>query len=310
MKVFLISHIADIDGLTPVILSKLVFKDFTYKLLDISEVDSFMEESLNNHLFDDYDRVFMTDLCVSEEMAEKINNSALKEKFQVLDHHISCINLNKYPFITVIDEENGIKESGTSLYYKYLLNNYPIKILARESVSYMVSLVRLNDTWEWKKYNKVEARYLTTILSYYGIDKFINNYFSFLLDNEKFYFNETEKMLIEVDNKRMVDYIEEKKQQVIFKDIKGYKVGIVFAELYRSELGNTLAEYYQDVDLIAIVNLSRSISYRCVKDNVSVNDFALFFGGKGHQKAAGSPLPLGLKEMIIDYIFGRDNNEY
>ena len=310
MKIFLISHIADIDGLTPVILSKLVFGDIDYKLLEISEVESFMDDALNNNLFDNYDKVFMTDLCVSENIAKRIDSLPLREKFQVLDHHIAYMDLNKYSFIKVLDEENGVKESGTSLYYKYLLNNYPIKILARESVSYIVSLVRLNDTWEWKKYNKPEARYLTTILSYYGVDKFINNYVDFLLANETFYFTKTEKMLIDTYNNRMNEYIEEKKKQVIFKEIKGYKTGIVFAELYRSELGNILAECYPEVDLIIIINLNRSISYRCIKDDISVNDFALIFGGKGHQKAAGSPLPLGLKERIIDYIFGRDNNEY
>lgn len=310
MKLFLISHIADIDGLTPVILSKLVFGNIDYKLLEISEVNVFMEEALNNDLFDDYDKVIMTDLCVSEEMAERINKLPLKDKFQVLDHHISNIDLNKYSFIQVIDEANGIKESGTSLYYQYLLDNYPVKILAQESVSYMVSLVRLNDTWEWKKYNKVEARYLTTLLSYYGVDKYINNYVDFLLAHPTFFFTPTEQMLIDTDNKRMNDYIEEKKEHVIFKEINGYKTGIVFAELYRSELGNYLAEYYSDVDLIIIINLSRSISYRCVKDDISVNDFALCFGGKGHQKAAGSPLPLGLHDLIIDYIFGGNNHEY
>lgn len=310
MKVFLISHIADADGIMPVILSKLVFKDLEYKLLENSEVEDFMNNAFNDNFFDKYDQVFMTDLCISETLAEKINNSSFKDKFQVLDHHISGIELNRYSFITVIDEENGVKESGTSLYYKYLLKHYPIKILARPSVSVMVSLVRLGDTWEWKKYNREDARHLMTILSYYGVEKFINNYVDFLLANDEFYYTETEKMLIETDCKRMNDYIENKKSQVIFKEIKGYKTGIVFAELYRSELGNALAEFYSDVDLIIVINLSRSISYRSVKDNISVNDFAQFFGGKGHQKASGSPLPLGLKENIINYIFGRDNNEY
>ena len=310
MKVFLMSHIADIDGLTPVILSKLVFKDFDYKLLEISEVDSYVNEAIDSNLFDEYDKVFMTDLCISEETAKRIDKLSLKEKFQVLDHHIANLPLNNYSFIKVIDEENGVKESGTSLYYKYLLEHHPIKILARESVSYMVSLVRLNDTWEWKKYNTQEARDLTTVLSYYGIDKFINNYVDFLLANEIFFFTETEKMLIAADNKRMNEYIDEKKKQIIFEEINGYKTGIVFAELYRSELGNVLAEAFPEVDLIIVINLSRSISYRCVKDDISVNDFALLFNGKGHQKAAGSPLPIGIRESIIDYIFRRNNNEY
>lgn len=310
MKVFLISHIADIDGLTPVVLSKLVFKDFDYKLLEISEVDSYMNEALDNNFFDEYDKVFMTDLCINEETAKRIDNLAFKDKFQVIDHHIGNLALNKYSFIKVVDEENGFKESGTSLYYKYLLEHHPIKILATEAVSYMVSLVRLGDTWEWVKYNKQEARYLSTLLSYYGTEKYINNYFDFLLANETFFFTESEKLLIEVDNRRMNDYIEIKKEQIIFEEIKGYKVGIVFAELYRSELGNILSKTYPDVDLIAIINMGRSISYRTNRDDVSVNDFAMFFGGKGHQKAAGSPLPVGLKESIIDYIFRRENNEY
>lgn len=310
MKVFLISHIADIDGITPVILSKLVFKDFDYKLLEVSEVESFMNDALDNNLFDEYDKVFMTDLCVNEAVASRIDLLPLKDKFQVLDHHIGNMELNKYSFIKVVEEENGFKESGTSLYYKYLLENYPIKILATEAVSYMVSLVRLGDTWEWVKYDKKEARYLTTLLSYYGIEKYINNYFDFLVANEEFFFTETEKLLIEVDNRRMNDYIENKKEQVIIENIKGYKVGIVFAELYRSELGNVLSSAYPDLDLIAIINMGRSISYRTNKDNVSVNDFAMFFGGKGHQQAAGSPLPMGLKESIIDYVFRRENNEY
>ena len=310
MKIFLMSHIADLDGIAPVILSKLVFKDFDYKLLDIKEVDDFINESLDNDFFNDYDKVFMTDLCVSEKTAQRIDSLEFKKKFKVLDHHISNIGLNKYSFIEVVDETNGIKESGTSLYYKYLLEHHATQILGRESVSYMVSLVRLNDTWEWKKYNCIEARDLSAILSYYGIDKFISNYVDFLITHENFEFTSLEKSLIEIDHKRMNDYIEEKKNEVIIKDIKGYKVGIVFAENYRSELGNKLAEYYPEVDLIAIINLGRSISYRCIKDDVNVSDFASFFGGKGHQKAAGSPLPIGLQESVIEYIFGRDNNEY
>ena len=111
MKVFLISHIADIDGITPVILSKLVFKDFDYKLLEVSEVESFMNDALDNNLFDEYDKVFMTDLCVNEAVASRIDLLPLKDKFQVLDHHIGNMELNKYSFIKVVEEANGFKES-------------------------------------------------------------------------------------------------------------------------------------------------------------------------------------------------------
>lgn len=304
MKVFLISHIADLDGVMPVILTDLAFEEYDYHLLDIDEVDSYMLESLKNNRFDGYDKVFMTDICISEEVALKIDQLDFKEKFQVLDHHYTRLPLNRFSFIEVVDVKDGIHESGTSLYYKYLLKNYANQNLIKESVSYMVSLVRLGDTWEWKRFNVLEARDLGTLFAYYGNEKFINYYCSFLRKNKEFYFNEAEKMLIYLDRKKIESYVEEKKQELMKKEISGHTVGIVFAEQYRSELGNALAEYYQDeVDFIIIINVSRSISYRSVREDFSVADFAEIYGGGGHKQAAGSPLPADLKDKIIEYIF-------
>lgn len=305
MKIFLISHIADADGIMPVILTDLTFDEYDYKLLDIKDVDSFVLESIDNNLFDNYDKVIMTDLCISDEVAQKINNIDLKNKFLVLDHHYGNLDLNKYPFIKVVVENNGIKESGTSLYYEYLINNFTNNNIMKESVNYMVRLVQLGDTWEWVKYDVPEARDLVTLLSYYGLEKFINKYTKFLRKNKEFYFDEAEQLLIEIDKNKKDNYFKLALENIIFKEIKGYKTGIVFAEEYRSELGNYLAQYYKDkIDLVIIINLNRSISYRCVKDDINVSDFASFFGGKGHAKAAGSPLKEDIKEIIIEELFG------
>lgn len=300
MKVFLISHIADADGIMPVILTDLAFTDYDYQLLEVDEVDNFMTNSINKNVFDAYDKVFMVDLCISDNLACKISQTELSKKLIILDHHYANLSLNKYSFITVIDEENGVKESGTSLYYKYLLTNHANEYLNRQSVAYMTTLVRLGDTWQWKEFDIVEAMDLSTILSYYGNEKFINNYCRFLRKNKEFYFSEAEKVLIDIDKKRKHDYIEAAKDDIIFKDIQGYKVGIVFKELYRSELGNALAEYYQDqADLIMIINMNRSLSFRGIKNNINVSDFAQIFSGKGHKLAAGAPLPEQFKEKTL-----------
>lgn len=308
MKVLLISHIADADGIMPVILTDLTFEDYDYQLLDIADVDSYVNDNLDNNYFDNYDKVFMVDLCVSESTAKRIDSLEFKKKFFVLDHHYANISLNKYSFIKVIDEENGIKESGTSLYYKYLLIHYPSELLKRNSVAYMVTLVRLGDTWQWKDFDVYEARDLVTILSYYGNEKFIDNYIRFLRKNNEFYFNDAEKILIDIDNNRKLEYIENIKNHIIFKKINDYNVGIVFAELYRSELGNALAEYYKDeVDLIMIINMNRSISFRAIKDNINVSNFANLFNGKGHKLAAGAPLPDNIKEQTLTLILENNN---
>lgn len=306
MKVFLISHIADADGITPVVLTDLVFDEYDYHLLEPSEVDDYMLECFDNNLFDNYDYIFVTDLCFTDKIASMIDNMDLKNKIHVLDHHYSRLDLNKYGFIDVKDEVNGKKESGTSLYYKYLLDNYPNELLSKNSVSKLVDLVRSGDTWEWKKTNNIDARNISTLLANYGNDRYIEKYSKFLRENDEFYFDDIDNTIIEIDNRRRKEYIENCIDKVIIKDIKGYKVGIIFAELYRSELGNALAEYYKDeIDFIMIINMNRSISFRGIKDEFNLGEIAHLLDGYGHKLAAGAPLPDGIKENAIEYVIRR-----
>ena len=102
-----------------------------------------------------------------------------------------------------------------------------------------------------------------------------------------------------------MNYIDLKEKQMIKCFIKPYNVGVVFAENYRSLLGNELSKRHPELDLVIIINLSRSISYRTIKDDVDLSKFAYIYGGKGHQKASGSPLPSGLKELIIKTIYNK-----
>jgi oligoribonuclease NrnB/cAMP/cGMP phosphodiesterase (DHH superfamily) len=300
MNVFIFSHIADADGITPIILSKLAFLNVDYKLLD-NPIDEEFLKTLNKTDFSKYDYVFMTDLCIAEDTVKKLNSEFLK-KFKIFDHHISNINMNKYDFIDVIDEENGIKQSGTSLFYNYLCKHFENELLNKKVTKNIVEIVRLADTWSWEKENKNQDSSLTDFLSIMGIDEYINYFYNFILNNEEFYLEEKLKFLFDVELKRKQDYINEKDKQLIKCYIKPYKVGVVFAESYRSLLGNSLAKRHKNLDFIIIINLSRSISYRGI-NNVDLSKFASLYGGKGHINASGSPLPSNLKEHIIKEIF-------
>ena len=86
MNVFLFSHIADIDGITPIILSKLAFKKITYKLLD-NPIDSEFLTVVNNTDFSNYDYIFMTDLCISEDTLSKLDSNFVK-KFKIFDQRL------------------------------------------------------------------------------------------------------------------------------------------------------------------------------------------------------------------------------
>lgn len=302
MKTFIFSHIADPDGITPIILSKLIFKNFDYLLLD-NPLDNEFLNYVNTHNFDDYDQIFMIDLCINEDTVNKLSEK-FKSKFLILDHHISNEAMSKYPFINVIDELNGRKESGTSLYYQYLLEHFNNDCLSSTLTSKLVDLVRLGDTWTFKTEDDKDCLYLADFLNMVGIDEYINYFYNRLSQNKvQSLFDDKLRYVFEIEEKRKQLYIEDKESQIISCHIKPYNVGVVFAESYRSSLGNTLATKYQDkYDFIIVINISRSISYRGIKD-IDLSEFAKMYGGKGHKRASGSPIPDNLKEMVIKQIF-------
>ena len=290
MKRLIISHIADPDGVTPIILSKLVFEEFDYILSENKDVN----DNVKNNL-DKYDFIYVVDLNISEELADFIEEN-YKEKIMIIDHHLSCNNMNKYSFIEVNAEG---KESGTSLYYKYLLNNYNNNLLNRESTKMLVEHVRTMDIYDFSKTSKEEAEKLEMIFKIYGKDKFIDKFYNVIINDLELYSKE-DLNLVELEKERIQRYIEEKEFIEISLDNK--RVGVVFAERYISELGNYLINKYDYLDYIVLINMDKKISYRG-NGKVDLSVIAKKFGGGGHVNAAGNCLPSGLKEKVIKEIF-------
>lgn len=303
-KIFLITHIADPDGATPIILSKLVYSNLNIVSSEIADVDLNLKKAIE--VIDDYDYIYVIDLNISEELASYIDlDDKLKSKIKIFDHHITSIGLNKYSFINVIDiNENSEKECGTSIYYKYLKTLINNDNLNKQATSYLVELVRLIDTWEWKKTNNIEAVWINNLYDIYGREEFINKYYNMIINNETFEFTDVDKKILEIESRRIDEYVKSKMDNIIKANINGINVGIVFAESNRSILGNMIVEKYKDeIDIAVLINMSRCVSYRSCKDNVDVNDIAKLYGGGGHKKAGGSPFPEHLHENVIKLIF-------
>ncbi len=300
----LLSHIADLDGISPIILLNLLKEDFEYKLFDINDLSKFIEENLDNDYFDSYDEIIITDLGIEEECAEKIINSKYHEKFKLFDHHESRKYLNKYNFAYVSEDVNGFKVCGTTLFYEYLRKNYDFDVLKKNSVITFVELVRENDTWQFTDLIE-DAKNLNSLLHFYGRDTFIEMYTEFLEIHNEFYFSEIDLTILKSLNEQKSFYLESMKDKVIIKSVKNYNIGFVFASRYRSELGNYLAHIYEDkVDFICIINMEDHISFRGIKNDKPTNVFASFYGGGGHPLASATDLPSDIKEKIIEYIFG------
>ncbi|WCK54009.1 oligoribonuclease [Aneurinibacillus sp. Ricciae_BoGa-3] len=298
-KVKLFTH-NDTDGVSCGILAKLAFGDRIHidycNYDDINnKIQRFIQEFMHR-----YDQVFITDISVNEEIAAQIDELVKQGKirFQLLDHHQTAGWLNQYEWASVqVRHENEKLASGTSLYYRHLTDS---RLLAEsEKLSAFVELVRQYDTWDWKELNNQHAKQLNDLFYITGRDRFLNR---FVYDSS-IEFTEAEVMLLELEQDKIDKYIKSKSRDVIFKEICGYKAGIVFAEQYVSELGNALAEQHPEVDFIAMVNVGRVISYRTVKEDINLGDIAGVFGGGGHQKAAGSPVAPELREKIVHLLF-------
>jgi len=305
MKILLFTHKSDIDGMGNVVLSKLAFEDVNYVLCETfnlqKEVSKFYEDSS----IYDYDMIFVTDLWLEEPMLSKVaDDIKLKDKFYIFDHHKSALGaFNIYPFTTIkISDEKGLC-SGTSLFYEYLTNKGLIDVnnLAIREFS---ELTRKYDTWEWKtKYNEEMPHELTLLFDSVGCDGYIELMYQKLIqkNNNKFNFNELERMLIRNKINQVQEKLSNYAKKVYYEEIFGLKAGIVFIDY---EYRNDLAEYFRqnqfDMDFVMLIALDYgTISYRNIKEGINVRLIAEAMGGKGHDKAASSPIDEKQKKQLI-----------
>ena len=304
MKTLLISHKADPDGVSPVIFLKLIREDLDVILLNANDIIGKVAEIINNKSYEKYDEIFITDLTLDKKSCELIMKSGKSEIFHTFDHHAFNLVANDYPFGTAIStNSDGVNECATSLFYKYLKNEYP-ETFDNQAIEHFSELVRLSDTWDWVKENNLEAKKLNDLHDILGRDNFIEYFVEFFKNNKQFYFTKEQEYLLKVEEGRINRYLEECEKTMFHATLASKKCGIVFAEHNRSLLGNYLAQKYSHlIDYVIIINMQQGISFRSVKEDVNVAEIASIYGGGGHIKASGAPMDNTLKKEVIKLIF-------
>ena len=309
IKVLVFTHKSDIDGMGSIILSKLCYEFVDYVLCDASNLKSNFMAYLENAKIYEYDIVYITDLWLDDELLQRIwKDEKLKTKVYAFDHHREILKEN-YDFVTLrVEDSNGIC-CATSLFYEYLVKN---KIIVdKPNIKEFVELTRRYDTWEWKnKYNDEKANHLTILFKALGIEGYIESIINKLkgesktlegnLINNKIY-QIQEKVKISADN-------------ISYRNILGYKVGIVFIS---KEINNDFAEYVRennyDMDIIMEICMENGgISFRSIKDGIGVRKLAEYFGGNGHDYAAGAVISKETQEALIDKLIsaGKNNESF
>lgn len=301
MKTLIISHKADIDGLSPVVFLKLIRENLDVSLLNANDINPYVQELIKSKTYKKYDEIFITDLTLDKASCELIMSTNEVDKFRTFDHHAYNLVANNYPFGTAIStNSDGVNECATSLFYKYLKDAYP-ETFDNNAMAEYTELVRLNDTWDWAKTNNLDAKNLSTVHSILGREKYIETFVEYFKTNkDKFEYTDNQKFLLEIEEDRIKRYMEETEKTMFQATLCGKRCGIVFAEQQRSLLGNYLAEKYEYMlDFIVIINMQQGMSFRCTKEDMNVAEIASIYGGGGHIKASGAPMDNSLKREVL-----------
>lgn len=293
MKILLFTHSQDIDGLGCCFLAKQAFNNVEFELCKTFEITEKVKLYVENKKIYEFDKVFVTDLCIKEPLLSLINDDEiLKKKLLVIDHHKSEIDEgnNKYEFVNIVLEKNGTKVSGTSLFYDYLVKN---KYLVKSQVlDQFVEWTRSYDVWDWQSKGNDKARYLHIIFETQGFEKYLKMVNRMINESKKLEFTNAEMTIITEFDKKLEKDIKSILSEMIVKELLIdkvlYKIGYVKCPYcYRNDISEFIKKNNTyNIDLVGMVMTDmETVSYRIVK-NVDASKVAVYFGGKGHKAAA------------------------
>uniref|UniRef100_A0A6C0HUN6 DHHA1 domain-containing protein n=1 Tax=viral metagenome TaxID=1070528 RepID=A0A6C0HUN6_9ZZZZ len=253
------------------------------------------EDDINiiNNLPEDSNIVF---LDVTPNIINRLSN---KNKYIIIDHHKNAIisliddkpNLPNYNILLYV--EKGFPEkntlSGCKLTWLYFTTN-------KEDYPSIVFYIGNKDVWDFSNPN-TESYCL-------GINDYMNNIHD---ETERLKFmdklieEQTDDIFIDIGKKLIKDY--RLQAEDIFKNYNisidntriDNNMNIIDIECSNNMLSKYLIEYAQDhfddADILRILHSKNdnklSYSLRSLKEHVKVDGMARFYGGNGHEKAAG-----------------------
>lgn len=295
----------DLDGVGCAILAHLAFNfEIDVEYCDYDNINERVMNYLNTNDGSSY--IYITDISVNKEVAELLDK---RGGVHLLDHHPTALGLNKYSWCKVMIEDlSGVKTSGTKMFYHWLCINgcFVDELENNQALNRFAELVRNYDTWRWSTLGDkgLICKQVNDLLYLYGRERFIRWCLSEIHDEVFPRLYAADELVLKLKQQEIDEYIKEKDEQLFTSPMCGMNCGFVFAERYFSELGNRLCELHPEIDFVAMIDMSGTVSYRTVKDNVDLGeDVAKLFGGGGHPKAAGSQFSQDVIMKTIESIF-------
>ena len=281
----------DMDAVASAIIGKVVYPNAKVEYCNYDNINEKVLEYLGK------DVIFITDISVNEEVAEKIeeNNSQYNDCVLLFDHHKTAKWLTKYNWVTFADDKCGAK-----VFFDWLLN-YTLEINLRnkyrELAKYIDLITYANDYDLW--YHKYSMSKKLNMLAYeYGFERFMNRF----LDNPDCTLTNTEELILELANERKMKFIEEQKKNMkLYKDNQGRNVAVFLSTQHAGEVRDFIND--DNIDYYLFFSLNKGIASLRTKGEVDCSEVAKMFGGGGHTKAAGFQFKFDLDSFVKEYGF-------
>lgn len=316
-KIKLFTH-TDLDGIGCAILAYLAFgrENVDVEFCNYDDVDEKVETLLSNSdLRNLYDKIFITDISISEELAKAIDAWINPFNIRLFDHHATALWLNEHEWCEVrVNATIGKqKTSGTEIFFKHLvdIDRLNIEVFKPEVINNIIKFVQIVrdwDTWRWKELGEegVVCKQMNDLFQIYGRDEFIEEISARIRFFDIPGFTEIDMAHLSIKQKDIDIYVAEKDKQLrVATDLFGKTFGYVFAERYFSELGNRLCEMHSEIEYVTMIDISRGIvSFRSVREDIDLgSEIAHSFGGGGHKKAAGAILSQDVADELVRTLF-------
>jgi len=281
----------DMDAVASAIIGKVVYPNAKVEYCNYDNINEKVLEYLGK------DVIFITDISVNEEVAEKIeeNNSQYNDCVLLFDHHKTAKWLTKYNWVTFADDKCGAK-----VFFDWLLN-YTLEINLRnkyrELAKYIDLITYANDYDLW--YHKYSMSKKLNMLAYeYGFERFMNRF----LDNPDCTLTNTEELILELANERKMKFIEEQKKNMkLYKDNQGRNVAVFLSTQHAGEVRDFIND--DNIDYYLFFSLNKGIASLRTKGEVDCSEVAKMFGGGGHTKVAGFQFKFDLDSFVKEYGF-------
>lgn len=305
----------DLDGAMCAALARIAnvkADDIFIKFVDSDkDADKFTNIVIDNGYVLDAKAFYITDVSINIETAEKIrcthmdDNRLLSSITILRDHHHQSAHLNNKLYstwanVSLENNDTDIYETCASTLFFDALKEKLSSLLSHDQYNELRDLVykvRDYDTWKWFQPQDMEpvrlnllCRYILTPETFSktiatavinGELKLVLSYYNPAINGmQNFMFKEIER--------------HEKKAMENLTKFEGYTVASVFAEIFKSEIGNYICKHNADVD-IAMIGDDKKISLRTNKIGLKLPELAKKCGGGGRGMSASIPIDKDFK---------------